>query len=86
MPVLRLLCVVCAILLAGCGAAEDIQREAEQTFADLKQRPRSKDSSCPSPKILGCEIIVAAHRLAQIFVDHARVDRLAIALIVDVLK
>ncbi len=39
MPVLRLLLVLCAsLLLAGCGATDEIQREAERTFADLKQR------------------------------------------------
>ena len=45
------------------------------------------DRRAPGAEILGREALaVAAHRLAQIVVDHAGVDRLALALVVDKLK
>src|SRR4029079_19700872 len=41
----------------------------------------------PGAEILGREAgAVAAHHLAQVVVDHAGVDRLALAVVVDILK
>src|SRR5689334_10695034 len=51
-----------------------------------KERDRA-DRRTPGAEILGSEALaVAAHRLAQVVVDHAGVDRLTLAVVVDILE